>query len=59
MESAGIVDATWTEGAGYLTIRGICDYCNLDKNDDWQEYAALVAASFTRSLLDMIDLNES
>lgn len=55
MESAGIVDATWVEGAGYLTIRGICDYCNLDKNDDWQDYAAVVAAAFTRSLLDMID----
>lgn len=54
MESSGILDATWGGGVGYLTIRGIADYCNLDKNDEWHEYAAVVAAAYTRSLLDLI-----
>lgn len=54
MESSGILDATWDGGVGYLTVRGIADYCNLDKNDEWHEYAAIVAAAYTRSLLDLI-----
>jgi nucleoside phosphorylase len=31
MEGSGIADATWSEGAGYLVVRGTCDYCNPDK----------------------------
>lgn len=52
MEGAGIADATWSEGSGYLVVRGICDYCDADKTDDWQEYAAIVAAAYTRGLLE-------
>ncbi len=55
MESAGIVDATYSEGKYYFTIRGICDYANLDKNDNWQDYAAIVAAAYTRSLIEFIE----
>ena len=32
-------------------VRGICDYCDTHKNDIWQEYAAAVAAAYTRGLL--------
>lgn len=52
MEASGIADATWNHAAGYLVIRGICDYCDKHKNDVWQEYAALVAAAYTRSLIE-------
>lgn len=52
MEASGIADATWNHATGYLVIRGICDYCDKHKNDVWQEYAALVAAAYTRSLIE-------
>lgn len=52
MEASGIADATWEHLVGYLVVRGICDYCDTHKNDVWQEYAALVAAAYTRSLIE-------
>ena len=52
MEGSGIADATWNNEVGYLVIRGICDYCDGHKNDDWQDYAAIVAAAYTRALLE-------
>jgi len=52
MEASGIADATWTHKIGYLVIRGICDYCDSHKNDDWQQYAAVVAAAYTRALIE-------
>ncbi|MHB9108461.1 MAG: tetratricopeptide repeat protein [Armatimonadota bacterium] len=52
MEASGVADATWTHGAGYLVVRGICDYCDANKNDDWQRYAAIIAAAYARALLE-------
>ncbi|NES21332.1 MAG: hypothetical protein F6K41_20970 [Symploca sp. SIO3E6] len=52
MEGSGIADATWNYEIGYLVVRGICDYCDSNKNDDWQPYAAAVAAAYTRALLE-------
>lgn len=52
MEASGIADATWEMGIGYLVIRGICDYCDDYKNDDWQDYAAMMAACYTRDLIE-------
>lgn len=52
MEASGIADATWDMGRGYIVIRGICDYCDEFKNDDWQEYAAIAAASYARNLIE-------
>jgi len=52
MEASGIVDATWTHGIGYLVVRGICDYCDANKNDVWQRYAAIAAAAYVRALLE-------
>ncbi|KAI1070287.1 hypothetical protein LB507_010322 [Fusarium sp. FIESC RH6] len=46
MEAAGIMDSS-----PYLTIRGICDYSDSHKNKEWQEYAALAAAAYTKELL--------
>ena len=59
MESSGIADAVWISGrAGYLTIRGICDYCDPSKGDLWQGYAAVSAASCTRAIIEMIAPSE-
>jgi nucleoside phosphorylase/HEAT repeat protein len=52
MEASGIADATWNHEVGYLVVRGICDYCDSKKNDDWQQYAAVVAAAYTRALIE-------
>ncbi|PSB01627.1 phosphorylase family protein [Merismopedia glauca] len=51
MEASGIADATWTHEVGYLVVRGICDYCDANKGDNWQAYAAAVAAAYTKALL--------
>ncbi|KAL9572181.1 hypothetical protein ACKAV7_003669 [Fusarium commune] len=38
-------------------IRGVCDYGDRYKNKDWQPYAAAMAASYARALLDEIPPN--
>jgi hypothetical protein len=52
MEGSGTADAAWSARRDYLVIRGICDYCDTHKNDDWQHYAALVAAAYARALIE-------
>jgi nucleoside phosphorylase len=54
MEGSGIADGAWLAGCDYLIVRGICDYCDSDKDDRWQGYAAAVAAAYTRSLFEVI-----
>ncbi|MBN3906556.1 MAG: hypothetical protein HWQ35_08350 [Nostoc sp. NMS1] len=54
MEGSGVADATWTNGTGYIVIRGICDYCDSHKSDTWQEYAAVAAAAYVHTLLSSI-----
>ncbi|EGU77119.1 hypothetical protein FOXB_12370 [Fusarium oxysporum f. sp. conglutinans Fo5176] len=49
MEAAGTINRI-PVGA----IRGVCDYGDRHKNKDWQPYAAAMAASYARSLLDVI-----
>lgn len=50
-----------TEAAGLmndfpcLVIRGISDYCDSHKNDQWQNYAAATAAAYAKELLLVID----
>jgi nucleoside phosphorylase len=51
MEGSGVRDAVRIENNGYLVIRGICDYCDKAKNDEWHNYAAAVAAAYTRGLI--------
>jgi nucleoside phosphorylase len=36
---------------GVLLVKGMCDWADASKNDDWQAYAADVAASFVTGLL--------
>jgi nucleoside phosphorylase len=37
-----------------LVIRGICDYSDSHKNDEWHKYAALTAAAYARELLHVV-----
>lgn len=53
MEAAGIMDQI-----PCLVIRGICDYCDSHKNKQWQGYAALAAAAYTKALFSIIPLHE-
>jgi nucleoside phosphorylase len=45
MEGSGVADAAWSFRRGCIVVRGICDYCDPNKNDDWQNYAAGAAAA--------------
>lgn len=51
MEGSGLADAAHAASVPCFVVRGTCDYCDSEKNDVWQEYAALVAAGFLRRLL--------
>ncbi|KAK6339354.1 hypothetical protein TWF718_008774 [Orbilia javanica] len=52
MEAAGLMSFP------YIVIRGICDYADARKNDDWQEYAAMVAGACARELLEYVQPSE-
>lgn len=49
MEAAGLMNHF-----PCLVIRGICDYSDSHKNDDWQGYAAMTAAMYAKELLTRI-----
>ncbi|KAI0895152.1 TPR-like protein [Annulohypoxylon nitens] len=46
MEAAGVMNEL-----PCVVIRGICDYADAHKNKEWQEYAAAVAAAYTKELI--------
>ena len=46
MEAAGLMN-----NFPCLVIRGICDYSDSHKNKEWQGYAAMTAAAYTKDLL--------
>ncbi|RBQ78710.1 hypothetical protein FVER14953_21428 [Fusarium verticillioides] len=46
MEAAGLMNHF-----SCVVIRGICDYSDSHKNDEWQEYAAMAAAAYAKDLL--------
>jgi hypothetical protein len=56
MEGSGVGDATYEADAAFFVVRGTCDYCNGDKNDDWHHYAAVAAAAYVRALLELLPL---
>ncbi|KAF3937733.1 hypothetical protein ABW19_dt0203028 [Dactylella cylindrospora] len=49
MEAAGLMN-----GFPCLVIRGICDYSDSHKNDEWQGYAAMIAAAYAKDLLHSV-----
>lgn len=55
MEGSGVADATWARGIGYFVVRGTVDYCNESKNDAWHKYSSIVAAAYTRALIEEFD----
>ncbi|KAF9889470.1 hypothetical protein FE257_007373 [Aspergillus nanangensis] len=46
MEAAGLVNHY-----PCLVVRGICDYADSHKNKEWQSYAAITSAAYTKELL--------
>ncbi|KAE8346867.1 hypothetical protein BDV24DRAFT_147041 [Aspergillus arachidicola] len=54
MEAAGLMNHF-----PCLVIRGICDYADTHKNKEWQGYAAMTAAAYTKDLLSKIPVNEA
>ena len=54
MEGSGLQNAAWMLGKDVMVIRGICDYCDAYKNDDWQPYASLVAAAYARAMIETL-----
>jgi hypothetical protein len=53
MEAAGLMNHFKC-----LVIRGICDYADSHKNKQWQGYAAMSAAAYTKDLLSVIAPNK-
>jgi nucleoside phosphorylase len=49
MEAAGLMNHF-----PCLVIRGICDYSDTHKNKEWQGYAAMAAAAYTKDILNRI-----
>jgi nucleoside phosphorylase len=49
MEAAGLMNQF-----PCLVIRGICDYSDSHKNDDWQKYAAMMAAAYAKEVLRVL-----
>ncbi|KAG7413460.1 hypothetical protein Forpe1208_v008145 [Fusarium oxysporum f. sp. rapae] len=42
-----------------LVIRGICDYSDTHKNDEWQGYAAMAATAYAKDLLRHVPPSEA
>lgn len=53
MEAAGLMNHF-----PCLVIRGICDYSDSHKNEDWQGFAAMMAAAYAKDLLRQIPPNK-
>ncbi|KAI1774269.1 hypothetical protein F4818DRAFT_448840 [Hypoxylon cercidicola] len=53
MEAAGLMNHF-----PCLVVRGICDYSDTHKNQEWQGYAAMAAAAYAKDLLNTITPNK-
>src|SRR5207248_3165089 len=56
MEGSGVAAACYQVDTPYFIVRGTCDYCNRDKNNDWHNYAAIAAAAYTKALVEAMPL---
>jgi nucleoside phosphorylase len=54
MEAAGLMNEF-----PCLVIRGICDYADSHKSDDWHRYAAATAAAYAKELLLYVSAEET
>ncbi|EHK40497.1 hypothetical protein TRIATDRAFT_153453, partial [Trichoderma atroviride IMI 206040] len=53
MEAAGL-----TNDLPFLLIRGICDYSDSHKNNEWRPFASLTAAAYSKDLLMVLPSQE-
>lgn len=53
MEAAGLMN-----DFPCLVIRGICDYADSHKNEEWHGYAAAVAAAYAKELLLVVPIDQ-
>ncbi|KAJ5454982.1 hypothetical protein N7530_012751 [Penicillium desertorum] len=53
MEAAGLMN-----DFPCLVIRGICDYADSHKNEEWQGYAAAVAAAYAKDLVLIVPIDQ-
>lgn len=53
MEAAGLMNHF-----PCLVVRGICDYSDSHKNDDWRGFAAMTAAAYTADLLHQVPVQK-
>lgn len=53
MEAAGLMN-----DFPCLVIRGICDYADSHKNQEWQGYAAAVAAAYAKELVLVVPIDQ-
>ncbi|WP_250002954.1 hypothetical protein [Actinoplanes sp. M2I2] len=51
METAGVAAGVANRGVNWFVVRGIVDYCDEYKNNEWHQYGSLVAAGGVRGLL--------
>jgi nucleoside phosphorylase len=51
METAGVAAGVANRGVNWFVVRGIVDYCDEYKNNDWHQYGSLVAAGGVRGIL--------
>ena len=56
MEGAGAATAAWILNRPYLVVRGIADYADSNKNDEWHQPAAAAAAAVVRCILMTLSL---
>ncbi|MDE2369702.1 MAG: trypsin-like peptidase domain-containing protein [Burkholderiales bacterium] len=54
MESAGVLAAAEQERIPYLSVRGVADFADEAKHDDWRPYASAAAASTAIEIIRQI-----
>jgi nucleoside phosphorylase len=54
MEASGVQGAGWAQDRDVMVVRGISDYCDAHKADRWRYAAALAAAAFARSMIEIL-----
>jgi nucleoside phosphorylase len=54
MEGAGVALAAEALSIQYLIVRGICDYADMSKNNEWQRYSSICAAALGKVILQKL-----
>jgi nucleoside phosphorylase len=54
MEGTGVGKSAFAGGREWFVVRGVSDYADRQLTMGWRDYAALVAAAYTRALLGVV-----